>query len=385
MTTGPLKGVRIVEIAGLGPGPFAGMLLADLGADIIRIERKEGTAAMKHIGIDTAKDVLNRSRSAIALDLKNAEGIAAVLELVSNADGLIEGFRPGVMERLGLGPDACLARNPRLVYGRMTGWGQTGPLANTAGHDIDYIARSGMLHTFARSGERPLPPGNLVGDMGGGGLMLAFGMVCAVLDARSSGQGQVVDAAMFEGSATLGVAFFALQAMGIYDWSRPGDNLADTGTHFYEVYRTADDKHVAVGAIEPQFYAALLKGLELDPASLPKQMDRRSWPQMKEKFAAIFRSKTRDQWERVFAGTDACFAPVLTPAEAAAQPHAVERGSYLRPGGVLQPVPAPRFSRTPGAIGWPPATPGPDGDTTLRRWGFTADRIAALRAGGVLY
>lgn len=385
MSQGPLKGIRVVEIAGLGPGPFAGMLLADLGADIIRVERKEGMAAMKHIGIDTTKDLLNRSRSAIALDLKNPQGIATVLELVSKADALIEGFRPGVMERLGLGPEQCLARNPRLVYGRMTGWGQTGPLANTAGHDIDYIARSGMLQTFARLGEKPLPPGNLVGDMGGGGLLLAFGIVCAVLEARGSGLGQVVDAAMFEGAATLGVAYFTLQAMGLYDWNKPGSNLSDTGTHFYDVYETADGKFVAVGAIEPQFYAALLKGLALDPATVPKQMDRKSWPVMKEKFAAIFRSKTRTEWEHVFDGTDACFAPVLTPEEAARQPHAEARGSFSEAGGVLQPVPAPRFSRTPGAIGWPPAAPGPGGDAALQRWGFGSAAIEALRIGGALY
>jgi alpha-methylacyl-CoA racemase len=385
MTAGPLKGIKIVEIAGLGPGPFAAMLLADLGADVIRVERKEGMAAMKHIGIDTTKDVLNRSRSAVALDLKHSAGIAAVLEFVSQADALIEGFRPGVMERLGLGPDICRARNPRLVYGRMTGWGQTGPLANTAGHDIDYIARSGMLHTFARSGEKPLPPGNLVGDMGGGGLMLAFGIVCAVLEARSSGKGQVVDTAMFEGAATLGVAYFGLQAMGIYDWNKPGENLSDSGTHFYEVYETSDRKHIAIGAIEPQFYAALLKGLGLDAASLPKQMESKSWPAMKGKFTEIFRGKSRAEWERIFEGSDACFAPVLTPDEAASQPHAVARGSHVRLGGVLQPAPAPSFSRTPGEIGWPPAKPGEGSDGALLRWGFSAERIASLRTAGALY
>lgn len=385
MSSGPLKGVRIVEIAGLGPGPFAAMLLADLGADIIRIERKEGIAAMKMMGMDPTKDISNRGRSAIAVDLKHPDGVATVLDLVSKADALIEGFRPGVMERLGLGPDVCLARNPMLVFGRMTGWGQTGPLASAVGHDIDYIALSGMLSTFARDGERPLPPGNVAGDMGGGGLLLAFGIACALFEARGSGRGQVVDAAMFEGAATLGVSLFTMAGMKLHDTNRPGTNMSDGGSHFYDVYATKNGQYVAVGAIEPPFYAALLRGLGLEAETLPKQMDRTSWPAMKQRIAAIFLQKTRDEWAAVFAGTDACVAPVLRPDEAASHPHAIARGSFSTAGGILQPGPVPKFSRTPGQIDWPPGLPGADGDPALERWGVGAERIAALRASGALY
>jgi len=384
MNTGPLKGVRVVEIAGIGPGPFAAMLLADLGADVLRVERKEGVAIMRQMGFDAARDVSNRSRSAIAVDLKNPAGVALVLDLIGAADAVMEGFHPGVMERLGLGPDVCLARNQRLVYGRMTGWGQSGPLARAAGHDINYIALSGMLHTFAREGERPVPPGNTVGDMGGGGLLLAFGIVCALLEARASGAGQVVDAAMFEGAAALGTSAYVTMAMGLYDPKRPGTNLSDTGAHFYEVYETQDARHVAVGAIEPQFYGELLRGLGLEAAALPKQMERGSWPEMKRRFAAIFRTKTRTAWEAVFAGKDACVSPVLSPVEAAEHPHAQERGSFCSPGGVLQPSPVPRFSRTPGAVACGPAISGPEGDPALATWGISEARTAQLRSAGVL-
>ena len=384
MTQGPLKGIRIVEFAGIGPGPFAAMLLADLGADILRIERREGIAIMKTMGLDPVRDIANRNRPAIALDLKHPQAIEAALELVSRADGLIEGNRPGVMERLGLGPEPALARNPRLVYGRMTGWGQSGPLANMVGHDINYIALSGMLHTFARDGERPLPPGNTLGDMGGGGLLLAFGMVCALFEARGSGRGQAIDTAMFEGAAALGNSAFVMSAMGVYNADRPGTNMGDTGSHFYEVYATQDGRYMAVGAIEPQFYAALLRGLSLDAASLPKQMDRRSWPDMKRKFAEVFRLKTQAEWNAIFTGTDACVAPVLTPIEAAAHPHALARGSFTHDYGVLQPAPVPKFSRTPGAVAQPPAAPGPGSDAALSQWGFDAAKIATLRAAGAL-
>jgi alpha-methylacyl-CoA racemase len=385
MKQGPLAGLRVVEIAGIGPGPFGAMLLADLGADVLRIDRKDGASAAKLMGIDGTRDVANRSRPAIGVDMKHPDTAAAILDLVAKADAFIEGFRPGVMERLGLGPDVCLVRNPRLVYGRMTGWGQTGPMANAVGHDINYIAMSGILHTLGRLGERPLPPGNLVGDMGGGGLLLAFGVVCALLEARSSGRGQIVDAAMFEGAATLGNSVYTLMGMGLYDVDRPGTNISDTGTHFYEVYRTRDGLHVAVGAIEPQFYAALIKGLGLEGESLPKQMDKRSWPAMKQRFTEIFASKTRVEWEAVFARTDACFSPVLTPAEAAAHAHAQARGSFSHDYGMLQPTPAPRFSRTPGGISQPPAVPGTQGDEALLAWGLSATRIAALRGSGALY
>jgi len=383
MGNGPLVGLRIVEIAGIGPGPFAAMLLADLGADIVRVERKEGVAIMRQMGFDPTRDISNRGRAAIAVDLKDPAGVELVLDLVAPADALIEGFRPGVMERLGLGPEACLQRNPRLVYGRMTGWGQTGPLARAAGHDINYIALSGLLHTFARAGQPPVPPGNTVGDMGGGGLLLAFGILCALHEVKRSGAGQVVDAAMFEGAAALGTSVFVTMAQGLYDPGRPGTNMGDTGAHFYEVYETQDQRYVAVGAIEPQFYAELIKGLGLDPASLPKQMDRQSWPQMKRRFAAVFQTKTRAEWEEIFAGKDACVSPVLDPREAAEHPHARARGSFSSLGGLLQPAPVPHFSRTPGAVGAPPI-PGTGADPALAAWGIDAKRIAQLRSSGAL-
>jgi alpha-methylacyl-CoA racemase len=381
---GPLSGVRVVEFAGIGPGPFAAMLLADLGAEVLRLDRKEGAAIARAIGMDFAKDVSNRGRPSAAVDLKNPESVALALDLLASADILIEGFRPGVMEGLGLGPELCLGRNPRLVYGRMTGWGQTGPLARRAGHDINYIAMSGMLHTFARRNERPLPPGNTVADMGGGGLMLAFGVLSALIEARTSGRGQVVDAAMFEGAALLGTSIFVLMGMGLYDPSRPGAHLSDTGAHFYEVYETQDARYVAVGAIEPQFYAQLLKGLGLDAASLPKQMDAASWPDMKRRFADIFRTKSRAEWDKIFEGTDACVSPVLSPTEAAEDPHARSRGSFANAGGVLQPAPAPRFSRTPAGLSRLPPLPGADTDEALALWGVSEERIAALRAAGAI-
>jgi alpha-methylacyl-CoA racemase len=381
---GPLSGVRVVEFAGIGPGPFAAMLLADLGAEVLRLDRKEGAAIARAIGMDFAKDISNRGRPSAAVDLKNPESVALTLDLLASADILIEGFRPGVMEGLGLGPEVCLGRNPKLVYGRMTGWGQTGPLARRAGHDINYIAMSGMLHTFARRNERPLPPGNTVGDMGGGGLLLAFGVLSALVEARSSGRGQVVDAAMFEGAALLGTSIFVLMGMGLYDPSRPGAHLSDTGAHFYDVYETQDARHVAVGAIEPQFYAQLLKGLGLDAASLPKQMDAASWPDMKRRFAGIFRAKSRAEWEKIFEGTDACVSPVLSPTEAAEDPHARSRGSFADAGGVLQPAPAPRFSRTPAGLSRLPPLPGADTDEALALWGVPEERIAALRAAGAI-
>jgi alpha-methylacyl-CoA racemase len=382
--TGPLSSLRIIEVAGIGPGPFAAMLLADLGANVLRIDRRDGAAIVRALGLDPCKDVLNRGRSSVALDLKQPPAVELVLDLVTRADVLIEGFRPGIMEKLGLGPDACIGRNPRLVYGRMTGWGQTGPFSQAAGHDINYIAMSGMLHTFARENERPVPPNNLVGDMGGGGLLLAFGIVSAVLHARESGHGQVIDAAMFEGAALLGTALYGLMAMGLYDETRPGRHFVDTGSHFYDVYETADRGYMAVGAIEPQFYAQLLAGLGLDPATLPKQMDSRSWPEMKTRIASIFRTRTRDEWATVFAGTDACVTPVLSPLEAARHPHAAERHSFDETGGIVQPAPAPRFSRTPASISRPPVAPGTDGDTALSGWGVDDARLVQLREAGAL-
>jgi alpha-methylacyl-CoA racemase len=382
MTSGPLAGVKVIEIAGIGPGPFCAMLLADLGANVLRIDRKGGGTFTSSLGMDPTRDISNRGRSSLALDLKHPDAVAAVLDLIGAADALIEGFRPGVMESLGLGPDNCLERNPKLVYGRMTGWGQTGPLAKTAGHDINYIAMSGLLHTFTRPNQRPMPPGNTVGDMGGGGLLLAFGIVSALLSARTSGQGQVVDAAMFEGAAILGTSTYVMTAMGFYDESRPGTHFGDTGSHFYEVYTTQDARHVAVGAIEPQFYARLLEGLGLDPAQLPKQMDPKSWPEMKRRFAEIFATKTRDEWAAIFDGTDACVSPVLSPLEAARSAHARARTSFVERAGIVQPAPAPRFSATPAALSTLPPRAGEYEPETLRAWEFDAARVAALRAAG---
>jgi len=318
------------------------------------------------------------------MDLKNPEAVATVLDLCAGADALIEGFRPGVMERMGLGPEACLKRNPRLVYGRMTGWGQEGPLAKRAGHDINYIAVAGVLHMFGRDGERPVPPANLVGDMGGGGLLLAFGIVCALLEARSSLQGQIVDAAMVDGASLLATSVYGLAAMGLWNPSRWGVNLTDTGAHFYEVYATSDDKLVAVGAIESQFYTQLLKGLGLDGADLPPQMDAASWPQMKRRFAQVFRTKSRAEWEKIFAGTDACVSPVLSPLETIENAHMQARRSFAEIGAVTQPAPAPRFSRTPGEIARPPPLPGQHTVEALAAWGLSDARIRDLREAGAI-
>ena len=379
---GPLAGLKIIELAGLGPGPFCAMLLADMGAEVLRIDRKDGSG--RPIRLDDAKDALNRGRRSVAMDLKNPEAVATVLDLCAGADALIEGFRPGVMERMGLGPEACLKRNPRLVYGRMTGWGQEGPLAKRAGHDINYIAVAGVLHMFGRDGERPVPPANLVGDMGGGGLLLAFGIVCALLEARSSLQGQIVDAAMVDGASLLATSVYGLAAMGLWNPSRWGVNLTDTGAHFYEVYATSDDKLVAVGAIESQFYTQLLKGLGLDGADLPPQMDAASWPQMKRRFAQVFRTKSRAEWEKIFAGTDACVSPVLSPLETIENAHMQARRSFAEIGAVTQPAPAPRFSRTPGEIARPPPLPGQHTVEALAAWGLSDARIRDLREAGAI-
>jgi alpha-methylacyl-CoA racemase len=379
---GPLDGVKILEIAGIGPGPFAAMMLADMGADVIRVDRAQSV-----MGGDPAAppaDVLNRGRRSIGLDLKNADGVETLLELVESADALIEGFRPGVTERLGFGPDVCLARNPRLVYGRMTGWGQTGPYAAAAGHDINYIALAGALDPIGRAGEKPVPPLNLVGDFGGGGMLLAFGLVCALLEARGSGQGQVVDAAMVDGAAVLTTMFHALRAMGVWNDER-GTNLLDTGAHFYEVYETSDGKHVSVGSIERQFYAELLErtGLAGDER-FAHQHDRSAWPALKEQLAELFRTKTRDEWCELLEGTDVCFAPVLSLGEAPHHPHNVERGTFVERDGVVQPAPAPRFSRTSPQIQRPPAHAGQHTDEVLADWGFDPEAVAKLRDTGAI-
>ncbi|WP_157219189.1 CaiB/BaiF CoA transferase family protein [Flavisphingomonas formosensis] len=349
--SGPLVGVRILEIAGVGPGPFCAMMLADMGATVLRVERAGAPAAIPPI--DPSRNLLHRGRESICLDLKTADGVAALLSLVEAADVLLEGYRPGVMERLGLGPDVCHARNPRLVYARMTGWGQDGPMAHLAGHDINYFAMSGGLWLCGRKDEAPSPNLNLVADMGGGGMLMAYGIVCALLEARGSGQGQVVDAAMTEGAALLATMIHGYRAMGRWRDER-GSNLLDSGAPFYDVYATSDGHHMAVGSIEPKFYAALIEGLEIDPATFPRQHDVAAWPAMKVRFAEIFASRTRREWEEVFGSKDACVTPVLSPDEAAAHAHARARGLFGEVAGVMQPMPAPRFSRTPGAIACPP-------------------------------
>ncbi len=371
---GPLKGMKIVELGGIGPGPYCAQMLADMGADIIRVDRK-GT-----VGNDREKfNVLHRSRRSIAVDLKKPQGVETVLKLIEQSDALIEGFRPGVMERLGLGPDVCLERNPRIVFGRMTGWGQDGPIANAAGHDINYIALSGALHAIGRPGEPPVPPLNLVGDFGGGGMLLAFGIMCAVYEARNSGKGQVVDAAMVDGAASLMNMFFGLYAGGIWGENK-GTNLLDGGAHFYDTYETSDNKWISIGSIEPQFYALLLKHAEIEDPDFQNQMDVSKWPELKEKIAKIFKSKTRSEWCDIMEGTDVCFAPVLSFDEAFNHPHNVERKTFVEVDGVTQAAPAPRFSRTAPEIQGPPPGPGQHNEEALKDWGFSGDEIEVLKS-----
>jgi alpha-methylacyl-CoA racemase len=373
---GPLAGVRVVELAGIGPGPFCAMLLADLGAEVLRVDRP----AAARTGWPT---VLARGRRSVAVDLKHPDGAGVVLDLVAAADALVEGFRPGVAERLGIGPDACLARNPRLVYGRVTGWGQEGPWRQAAGHDIDYIALAGALHPVGPAGGPPVPPLNLVGDFGGGGMLLAFGVVAALLERGRSGAGQVVDAAMVDGAALLTTQFHELLAAGLWH-ERRGSNLLDGGAPFYGVYETADGRHLAVGALEPQFYAELLRRLGLDAGDLPDQLDRDGWPLLRERLAALFRTRTLDEWSELLAGTDACVAPVLGLGEAPAHPHNRARGTFVDVGGVVQPAPAPRFGRTPCDPPTPAAHPGEHTDQALTDWGVPAERVARLRATGAI-
>ena len=379
--SGPLEGIRIIELAGLGPAPFAGMMLSDAGADIIRIDRSD--RAQYPPRQEPHVDLMNRGRRSVAVDLKHPDGVALVLRLVEGADGLMEGFRPGVAERLGLGPDECLARNPRLAYGRMTGWGQEGPMAQAAGHDIDYIALSGALEAIGRAGERPVPPLNLVGDFGGGGMLLAYGMLAAILGARTTGRGQVIDAAMVDGAASLMTMTYTLRSAGIWQDAR-GTNLLDTGAHFYEVYETADGGFMGVGAIEPQFYAELMSRLGLGDEDLSAQMDRTTWPAMKVKFAAIFASRTRAEWEEVFGDSDACVAPVLSATEAPDHPHNRARGTFTEVAGEVQPAPAPRFLSTPGEIRRPPPNPGQHADEALADWGLASDEVTGLRESGAI-
>jgi alpha-methylacyl-CoA racemase len=371
---GPLQGLRVVELAGIGPGPFCAMLLADLGAEVLTVERP---------GPPGVPALFARGKRSVAVDLKHPEGPGVVLDLVAGADALVEGFRPGVAERLGIGPEACLARNPRLVYGRVTGWGQDGPLAHSAGHDIDYIALAGALHPVGPGGGPPVPPLNLLGDFGGGGMLLALGVVAALLEAGRSGHGQVVDAAMVDGAALLTTQLHELLAAG--RWSdRRGANLLDGAAPFYSVYETADGRHLAVGALEPRFYAELLDRVGLAGEDLPAQHDRSGWPALRERLAAVFRTRTRDQWCQLLEGTDACVAPVLSLLEAPTHPHNQARATFIEVAGVPQPAPAPRFSRTPCATPGPPAAPGEHDDQVLAAWGLAPDRVAHLRSSGAV-
>lgn len=380
---GPLAGYRIVEIAGIGPGPFAAMMLADMGAEVIRIDRPQ--AVRGPAPSEPHYDVLLRGRRSIAIDIKNPDGLETLLALIQHADALIEGFRPGVMERLGVGPEVCLKRNPKLVFGRMTGWGQFGPLSGSAGHDINYIALAGALAHFARAGEAPTPPLNMVGDFGGGGMLLAFGVVCALLEAQKSGQGQVIDAAMVDGVAILMSMFWAFRQIGHFNENEPGTNLLDTGAHFYDVYKCLDDKYVSIGSIEPQFYSVLLEktGLAADP-TFANQMDSTLWPTLKARLAEVMLTKTSDEWCALMEGTDVCFAPVLTMSQAMQHPHNVERKTFVEIAGVTQPAPAPRFSRTPSAVPTPPAHPGQHSREILRDWGFADSKIESLLVSGAV-
>ncbi|MFT4773368.1 MAG: alpha-methylacyl-CoA racemase [Candidatus Azotimanducaceae bacterium] len=380
---GPLAGKRIIEIAGIGPGPFAAMLLSDLGAEVIRVERAgavRGPTPDKPAG-----DVSLRGRRNVAIDLKHPDGVATLLDLIESADGLIEGFRPGVMERLGVGPDVCFERNPKLVFGRMTGWGQDGPYAQAAGHDINYISLAGALAHFGRAGQAPVPPLNMVGDFGGGGMFLALGVVAALLEAQTSGQGQVVDTAMVDGTAVLMTMFWSMKAAGIFDEQNPGTNLLDTGAHFYDVYECADGRYISIGSIEPQFYAELMRltGLEGDD-QFARQMDATQWPELKVRIAELFKTKSCDEWCELMEMTDVCFAPVLTMSEAAQHPHNVERQTFIELGGTVQPAPAPRFSRTAAEVTQLPAHAGEHTREVLADWGVNAERIGQLLESGAV-
>ena len=376
---GPLAGLRVVELQGIGPGPFCGMMLADMGAEIIRVDRSAAVGS----GARTA-DVLARGRKSIAVDLKNPQGVETVLKLVETADVLLEGFRPGVTERLGLGPDVCLERNPKLVYGRMTGWGQTGTMAHAAGHDINYISLSGVLHAIGEAGSRPTPPLNLVGDFGGGGMLLAFGIVAALYERGVSGKGQVIDAAMTDGSALLANSIFGLMGQGVWNHNR-GSNLLDGGAHFYGTYETKDGRFVSIGSIEPQFYALLLEktGLDQDP-DLAKQMSRDDWPKLREKLAAVLATKTRDEWDEIMLGTDICYAPILNFDEAVAHPHNQARNTFVASADIVQAAPAPRFSRTEPELPEPPVAPGEHSEEVLASMGLDAAAIAELKASGAV-
>jgi len=377
---GPLDGMRVVELLGLGPGPFCGMLLADLGADVMRVDRVDAARAVDRSR--PATNAMYRSKSAIGLDLKAPAGVDAFLRLTDAADAAFEVFRPGVVERLGIGPDVACARNPRLVYGRLTGYGQDGPLAHKAGHDIDYLAIAGALEPLGRAGGPPTPPINVLADFAGGGMLLAYGIVAALLARERTGEGQVVDAAMVDGAALMLTPFYAARASGF--WGPRGTNMLDTGAPWYDSYETADGEWLAVGAIEPEFYAQLLQGLALADEQLPDQQDRERWPELRERFAAVIRTRTRDDWEARFASYDACVAPALAPTEAPEHPHNQARATFREIRGVPQPAPAPRFSRTPLGEPAPPEHPGERTHDVLAGWGFEAAEVTALIDAGVL-
>jgi len=377
---GPLDGVKVIEIAGIGPGPFCAMVLADMGAEVIRVDRAAQVA--DEPPDQPSLDLLNRGRKSLGIDLKTADGVEALLRLCDSADALIEGFRPGVAERLGIGPDVCMERNPSLIYGRMTGWGQTGSYAPMAGHDINYISLAGVLGTIGREGQAPVPPVNLVGDFGGGGMLLALGVCAALVETGRSGQGQVIDAAMTDGSALLATMIHSFVAMGF--WGERGTNMLDTGSPFYDVYQCADGEYVSIGSIEPQFYAEFMRITGMGDEDLPRQMDRAQWPAMKDRVSEVMRSKTRDEWVGLMEGSDVCFAPVLSPQEAYVHPHNVERETFVEVAGVMQPAPAPRFSRTPSEISSPPPHVGQHTDEVLTSWVFSADELASLRKSGAI-
>ena len=378
--SGPLTGVRVVELVGLGPGPFCGMLLADLGAEVLRVDRVEAARATNRTR--PAANAMHRSKQAVGLDLKSPEGVEAFLRLIEHADAVFEVFRPGVAERLGIGPEPCAARNPRLVYGRLTGWGQSGPLAARAGHDIDYIAIAGVLEPLGRAGQPPTPPINVLADFAGGGMLLAFGVASALYERERSGHGQVIDAAMVDGAALMLTPFYGARASGA--WGDRGTNLLDTGAPFYDVYETRDGRWLALGAIEPQFYAALLDGLGLSDAGLSDQLDETRWPELRDRFDTVIRTRTRDEWVARFDGLDACVAPVLTPVEAPDHPHARARDGFVRLRDVPQPSPAPRFSRSTLDPPRPPEHPGDTTATTLAGWGFDTSEVTKLQDAGVL-
>jgi len=374
---GPLKGLKIIEMAGIGPGPFCGMVLADLGAELIRVDRASA------IGTGSKKEPLNRGKKSIAIDLKSKEGVEIVLKLVETADAIFEGFRPGVMERLGLGPNVCLERNERIVFGRMTGWGQEGPLAKAAGHDINYISLSGALAAIGRPGSPPVPPLNLIGDFGGGGMLLALGLVAGLLESKESKKGQVVDAAMTDGSALLMTMIYSMQSSGLWKNSL-GSNLLDGGSHFYDTYECKDGKFISIGSIEPQFYELLCKIAELDDSVFSNQMDRQFWPEQKKVIKEIFLNKTREEWCALMEGTDVCFAPVLNMAEAPLHPHNIERKTFIELEGVTQPAPAPRFSRTNPEIVSSPSLVGEHTDEVLKAIGLNEEDINSLKTSGAV-